>query len=214
MKPELSERLRAAAEKHRSDGERGVDLKLSLQDLLRLHGDSSAAVFLLVLAVLCVVPVAGAGTVMSFGIWAVAWSWLRQRDGLDLPPRLGGVTLSERWSGRCLHGLAWLYEQSQRWMRPRLTWLCLGWARPLWAIWIALMGMVIFLPLPLGNVLPSLSLVLLSLGWMFRDGFALILSAAAGLSGVVYGVSMGHLAVQAFGKMLETDTLQWLKNWF
>jgi hypothetical protein len=75
------------------------------------------------------------------------------------------------------------------------------------------MGLVIFVPLPLGNVLPSLSLVLLSLGWMFRDGLALVLSAAAGLAGVAYGVSMGHLAVQALGLMMAKDPLRWLSSW-
>ena len=75
------------------------------------------------------------------------------------------------------------------------------------------MGLVIFVPLPLGNVLPSLSLVLLSLGWMFRDGLALVLSAATGLAGVAYGVSMGHLAVQALGLMREKDPLRWLSSW-
>jgi hypothetical protein len=43
--------------------------------LLRLHGESSLAVLLMLLAVVSVLPVAGAGTVMSLGIWVVAWSW-------------------------------------------------------------------------------------------------------------------------------------------
>ena len=156
MKAILSQRLRQAAEQHRAGGE-GADLKLSLQDLLRLHGESS----------------------------------------------LGTLSLNERWSGRCLHGLAWMYESSQRFMRPRWTWLSHAGTRAWWGAWIALMGLVIFVPLPLGNVLPGLSLVLLSLGWMFRDGLALLLSTLTGLAGVVYGVSMGHLAVQAFDRMMD-----------
>lgn len=202
MKAILSQRLRQAAEQHRAGGE-GADLKLSLQDLLRLHGESSLAVLLMLLAVVSVLPVAGAGTVMSLGIWAVAWSWVRERETLSLPPRLGTLSLNERWSGRCLHGLAWMYESSQRFMRPRWTWLSHAGTRAWWGAWIALMGLVIFVPLPLGNVLPGLSLVLLSLGWMFRDGLALLLSTLTGLAGVVYGVSMGHLAVQAFDRMMD-----------
>jgi hypothetical protein len=50
------------------------------------------------------------------------------------------------------------------------------------------MGLVIFLPLPLGNVLPALSLILLSLGWMFRDGLALLLSCAIGAAALAYVV--------------------------
>jgi hypothetical protein len=67
-------------------------------------------------------------------------------------------------------------------------------------VWIALMGVVIFLPLPLGNLLPSLSLILLSLGWMFRDGVALLLSTAAGVAAVAYVVSLWQLVTQALGQ--------------
>jgi hypothetical protein len=202
MKAILSQRLRQAAEEHRASGD-GANLKLSLQDLVRLHGESSLAVLLMLMAVVSVLPVAGAGTVMSLGIWALAWSWVRERETLNLPHRLGTLSLNERWSGRCLHGLAWLYESSQRLMRPRWKWLSHAGTRTWWGVWIALMGLVIFVPLPLGNVLPGLSLVLLSLGWMFRDGLALLLSTATGLAGLAYGVSMGHLAVQAFDRMMD-----------
>jgi hypothetical protein len=208
----LSQRLRQAAEQHRA-ADSGADLTLSLQDLLRLHGESSLAVLLMLLAVVSVLPVAGAGIVMSLGIWGVAWSWLHARETLSLPHRLGQLALNERWSGRCLHGLAWLYESSQRCMRPRWAWLSHAATRVWWGGWIGLMGLVIFVPLPLGNVLPSLSLVLLSLGWLFRDGLALVLSAVTGLAGVAYGVSMGHLAVQALGLMMEKDPLRWLNSW-
>ena len=100
-------------------------MTLSLQDLLRLHGESSLAVLLMLLAVVSVLPVAGAGTVMSLGIWVVAWSWVRARE----------------------------------------------------------------------------------------NGLALVLSTAAGLAGVAYGVSMAHLTVHAFGRMMEMDPMRWLNNW-
>jgi len=212
MKAILSQRLRQAAEQHRA-ADPGADLTLSLQDLLRLHGESSLAVLLMLLAVVSVLPVAGAGTVMSMGIWIVAWSWVHERETLSLPQRLGNLALNERWSGRCLNGLAWLYESSQRYMRPRWAWLSHAGTRVWWGAWIGLMGLVIFVPLPFGNVLPSLSLVLLSLGWMFRDGLALVLSTATGLAGLAYGVSMAHLTVHAFGRMMEMEPLRWLNNW-
>jgi hypothetical protein len=120
MKTQLARRLREAAT-HQHTGANTTDLRLSLQDLLRLRGDASAAVLLMLLAVLCVVPVAGAGNVLRFGFWALAWSWWRQNDTFSLPTRPGQVTLNERWSGRCLHNLAWLYELSKRWRRPRWT---------------------------------------------------------------------------------------------
>lgn len=174
--------------------------RLSLSELLGLHGPASPAVLLLVLSVLCVLPVYGVGTALSFAILAMAWHWSRMTRAGDkagsapgLPDRLGRLRLDPTWSRRCLRGLAWLYATSGRCLRTRWTLLCHPRTGVWWGLWIALMALVIFLPLPLGNVLPSLSLVLLSLGWMFRDGLALLASAVVGSGAVAFALAFGHL---------------------
>ena len=90
-------------------------------------------------------------------------------------------------------GLAWLYGQAGRRLRERMAGLSAAGTRPLWAVWIALQGFVIFLPLPFGNVLPAISLVLLCLGWMFRDGVAMLGSALFGAAALGYTWAFGHL---------------------
>lgn len=192
MNEGIARQLRAAAQ------EGPASLRLSLGELLQLHGQDSGAVLLMLLALLCTLPVAGVGTVLSMGIFALAWAWLRGRDSPRLPARLGGFTLNATWTRRCLHCLAWTYERAERWLRPRWTGLSHARMRAGWAVWIALMGALIFLPLPLGNVLPGTSLMLLSLGWLFRDGLALLLSAATGVAGVGYALSVAHLALAAW----------------
>jgi hypothetical protein len=192
MNEGMAQRLREAA------GDGTDSLRLSLRELLQLHGDHSGAVLLMLMALLCTVPIAGAGTVLSFGLFALAWAWLRGRDSLHLPDRLAGLQLSATWTRRCLHSLAWTYERAERWLRPRWQALCHARTRFWWALWIALMAALIFLPLPLGNVLPGTSLMLLGLGWLFRDGLALLLSAATGMVGVGYAISVAHLALTAW----------------
>lgn len=200
MSERLAQSLRRAARAHAASAQaqstNTAGLRLDLAELLRLHGDSSTAVVLLLMALLTVVPIAGAGTVLSLGILAIGWGWARGHDSMNLPSRLGALSLNERWTGRCLHGLAWVYEQANRWLRPRWSVWSHGATRWGWGAWIALMAAVIFLPLPLGNVLPSLSLILLSLGWMFRDGLALMASALVGGAALLYTASLAHLLVQ------------------
>jgi hypothetical protein len=177
--------------------------RLSLAELLRLHGEDSTAVLLLVLSVLCVVPIYGMGTALSLAILVLALHWLRLgessprvRAGSVLPGRLGAIRLDERWSRRCLHGLAWLYTHAGARLRARWTALCHRHTRAWWSAWIAAMAFIIFLPLPLGNVLPALSLVLMCLGWMFRDGVALLGSTLVGGAAIAYTWAFGHLVWQ------------------
>jgi len=171
-------------------------LTINLQELLRLHGEASTAVVLMLLSVTTVLPVAGVGTVLSFAIFALAWRWARQQETTTLPQRLGNLTLNVRWTRRCLHALAWIYSQADRRLKPRWQALTHSRSRPAWALWIAVMGFVIFLPIPFGNVLPSLSLVSLSLGWMFRDGLALVLSALFGVSALALMATFSQLLWQ------------------
>lgn len=198
MNRALAQTLRLAAQppEATTGSSEPVVLRLSMAELLQLHGDASGPVLLMLMAVLATLPVAGAGMVLSLGIFLLAWTWLRGLDNMPMPARLGRLTLNETWTRRCLHGLAWIYEQADRWLRPRWT----NWShrrlRPAWGVWIALMAALIFIPLPFGNVLPAISLVLLSLGWMFRDGLALLLAGFAGAAATVYAVSLSHLVVE------------------
>lgn len=108
---------------------------------------------------------------------------------MALPPKLVQFRLNPLWSQRSLLALTWLYGMASRLLRTRLTQVSEQRYAGMWGIWIAIMAIIIFLPVPLGNVICGSSLVLLSLGWMFRDGVALLLSALLGSVGI--GLTVG-----------------------
>lgn len=190
----LAEAFRQALLDH---GEAEAPPVLSLDDLLALHGQASAAVLLLMMALLSVTPVAGIGTLLSLVILLLGWRWHRDHVQTRLPRRLAEFRLGPVWSARCLRMLAWTYGLADRCLRARWLFLSHRRTRLGWGAWIAAMGLIIMLPLPLGNVLPSLSLVLLSLGWMFRDGLALLASALVGSGALVFTATMGHVITEA-----------------
>ncbi|MBL0423095.1 exopolysaccharide biosynthesis protein [Ramlibacter sp. AW1] len=206
MSKRLAATMRRAAREHASPQAAG--LQLTLPGLLHLHGSDSAAVLLLLLALFSGMPIAGAGTVLAFIILALAWRWHRGPDVAPrLPERLERLALSDAWSRRCLHALCWLYGTSARVLRARWTLLCHPRTHWGWGLWIGLMGVLILLPLPFGNVLPSLSLILLSLGWMFRDGIALLSSAVVGTGAVGFAGATVHVLVDWVG-----TGLAWLQR--
>ena len=178
---------------------------VSVQELLWLHGEASTAVVLLLLALFSTIPIAGIGSIISLAIFALAWRWARQVETTTVHGRVGNIRLSRVWTARCLNFLAWLFEQADRWLEPRLFAFSKRSTRPWWAVWICLMGAIIFLPVPFGNLLPSLSLMVLSLAWMFRDGLALLISLALGIAALVFTAYSGQLAWQ-----IVVQSAQWL----
>lgn len=171
-----AERLRAAATALQ-------DQPLSLQQLFRLHGRAGPGALLVVLAVPCLLPVPGAGMLLSMGMVMVAWMIWRYYPRLVMPRKVGRFQLSPSMARRALNTLAWLYEKASRVMRTRQRW----WLQPGHRVWlapfVAAMALIIFLPIPFGNVVPAAALLLIGLGLVFEDGLAM-------LSGVVLGVAL------------------------
>lgn len=184
--------------------------RVCVADLLRLHGRASWPGLLLMLSVLSTIPLAGVGTALSFPLFAIALRWPRPAGrpldhGAPVPARLLEMRLGESWSRRTLHLFAALYDAARRTMRRR--WSSLRYPRTAigWRIWIAAMALLILLPLPFGNMLPGLSLALLGLGWIYKDGIALLLSLAAG------AVALGYVALSVH---LLAATWETLVRWW
>lgn len=178
----------------RSEG----DAVWRVQHLLQLHGDAGMAVVLLVLALVTTLPVAGVGTVLSLGLLTWAWAWAHQRDTLPGLPRLARIPLPSALASRSLRWLGRLHLLRSRWLRPRWALVqAAAWRWP-WALWVACMAFIIFLPVPFGNVLPAASLVIFSLGLMARDGLWQLLSLVPGVGGLaVIGLSVHTLLALA-----------------
>lgn len=201
-----------SAEHFRHAAARGGSISVS--DLVGLHGRATWPALLLVMAVLCTLPMAGIGTALSLPMLALATRWPssvtkhRNRAGAALPRRLLDVRLGQTWSHRCLRLFASLYEKARMFLRRRWA----GWRHPRtfagWRVWIAVMALLILLPLPFGNLLPGVSLVLLGLGWIYKDGLALMLSLLAGAAALCYCA----VSARALWAVVEASAAWWTRT--
>jgi hypothetical protein len=95
--------------------------------------------------------------------------------------------------GFCLLDESWL-NKAERLLTPRLVVI----ARPpmeyVTGIVCLVMAVILFLPIPLGNMLPALAICLLSLGVLERDGICVLAGMATAIlstvlvSGIVYAL--------------------------
>ena len=56
------------------------------------------------------------------------------------------------------------------------------------------MAVLIILPIPFGNVLPALALMLLGLGLAYRDGVAVLLAIGTAAAALLYTATLGLAA--------------------
>lgn len=101
-----------------------------------------------------------------------AWLARRSIDRTELQRRIAG-------------SIAWI-ERAERLVRPRLTALCgPRWRRAV-ALVCLLLSVILFLPIPFGNIPPAAGIMLLGLGLLRRDG----VFVAAGLATAVATVAL------------------------
>jgi len=179
---------------------------VTLAQLAALQGPAALGSLLVLLAAPCVLPVPGVGNVMGLALMMLALPmWRGERIGA-LPTGVAGFQMPARWARRALLLMAGLYALADRItrggrQRPRGAVpqpAQHSGPRPWLATHVALMGGLIFLPLPLGNVLPALSLALLGLALALHDRLLMTGALAAGLLAWAYTAALG-LAVWVWG---------------
>ena len=184
-KTTLSDMLRALAGDERRE-------RIAVADLLDALGDRALAALLFVFAFPNVLPVppgtsAILGAPLLFLAAQMAFNmkaWLPAVIARRSMARSDFATMVERVS-------PWL-ERAEKLMKPRLTPLTVGGMESVVGAVCLLMAVAVFLPIPLGNMLPALAICLLAMGILERDGLWVLaglgtaLAAGALVSGVVW----------------------------
>lgn len=169
--------------------------RISVRTLAEASGAAAYGSMVILLAVPCLLPVPGVGTVLGTGIVALAVAMWRGHGALCLPEKVAALCMSRQWAQRVLELLATVYSVAGRLARERGGGLADAGRNALLAGVVGLMGVLIALPIPFGNVLPAASLVLIGLGLAFRDGIATALGLAVAALAVAF---TGGLAVLAW----------------
>ena len=183
MQSSLPLRLRKAA---RRLGEQSV----AVGELAALQGRAAIGSLLILLALPCMLPVAGVGTVLGMGLAGLSLGLWRQQEELRLPDRVSAFNMPARWARRVLEIQATMYDLAGRAARPRLPAAFASAAQRATALTVALMAGLIILPIPFGNVLPAIAISLFGLGMVFRDGVLMLLGGVTSLLAVLFTATL------------------------
>ena len=145
---------------------------------------------LILMAVPCVLPIPGIGNVMGLGMMGLAWAIWRGDPAMGLLSRTRTSPLNAHRRRQIRRGIRWVHQLAAPWCRPRLEGLVRlaprSWHAASAAALVSTMGVLIFLPIPLGNVLPAASVTCLGLGLSHRDGVAALWSAGLAVLALAY----------------------------
>jgi hypothetical protein len=180
--------------------------RITIADLLHALHDRALAALLLIFALPNVIPVppgtsALLGTPLLFLSVQLAFGmrpWLPRMVSERSMPRSHFAALVTR-------AAPWL-ARAERLLRPRFGLVCRPPAEYALGLACLLLSLIMFLPIPLGNMLPALAICVLALGILERDGLWVIaglltaVGAVALVWGVLYALIEGALYViaQAF----------------
>ena len=90
-------------------------------------------------------------------------------------------------------------------LRPRLGFLTRDGASRLFGILGVIMALTVCIPVPLTNTVPSLGIALMSVGFMMRDGLAVLAGALIGTAWVcMLAVAVLFFGPEAFDIVKET----------
>ena len=193
----LSKLLASLAE----DASHGGKDKITLATLQKKLGHRSTGTLLVLLALPMVLPIPAPGIATAFGVplALISAQMMSGHGSLWLPGWLAkrGVTRAQLKS--FVNKALPMVCRVEKLVKPRLEFFTHGWALRLAGAMGTLMGIIMALPIFMGNVMPAVAIFLMALGMIGRDGALMLAGLVTGVLALAL-IGAGGMAVAAVGK--------------
>ena len=177
-------------------------VEISLADLLSAFGDRAFGAFMLVFAAPNLLPLPpGSSAVLGLPLIIVAAQLALGLRVLWLPKFIRRRSLPRETFRRLAGAVAAHLPRVERILRPRLAALTGPVPDRLIGLAVFVLAVILFLPIPGGNILPGLAITAFSLGLIERDGLAIAfawLATVVSLTVVAAVIGVAVAAVKAF----------------
>ncbi|NDH60890.1 MAG: exopolysaccharide biosynthesis protein [Alphaproteobacteria bacterium] len=179
--------------------------RVSIGELLDGLGRASLGLGLMVPSLLAMIPLPGPfGVLFGTMIGAIAVQVMMGETRLRLPRFLAGRTVPPAAVGTALRRFATPLQWAERLSTPRRLLPLTGRvARVVLAAPLLIMAMMLALPIPLGNGLPAIAVIVFALGFMERDGLAILAALGLCVVALVWTVALILFGAEIFGWLLS-----------
>jgi hypothetical protein len=179
---------------------------ISVADVLNAFGDRAFGALMLIFAAPNILPLPpGTSAVLGAPLLFVAAQLMTGRASLWMPKAICERSISRDTFSTVTSRLSPLLRRSERFLKPRLTGLLHPLSERLIGAVCLLLAIILFLPIPFGNIPPAMAISAFALGILERDGLAACLGwiTAAGSLLVLAAISSAIVAgITAFFNQL------------
>jgi len=161
--------------------------KLTLREIVEAFGERGFGALILIVALISLFPwPPGSKAILSVPIILLALELAFQRERVWLPSWTLSRGLPRQTFGQALARVMKPIRFVERLSRPRMPWLTGEVADVVTGLTCVFLAVMMALPVPFGDLLPGVTLIVLGLGVMQRDGAAILLGALGTVACVIY----------------------------
>jgi len=185
--------------------------RIAIADILAAFGDRAFGALMLVFAAPNALPTPpGTSSVLGAPLLFITFQLMIGRSVLWLPRLITNRSVARADFARLVDRMAPWLEKAERLLRPRLTLLIGPVADRFIGAACLLLAVILFLPIPLGNMVPALAIAAFAVGLIERDGVAVSVgwAATAAAAGILVAISAAlWAALRAFLQTLLGVTI-------
>jgi hypothetical protein len=166
---------------------------MTVGGLLHAFGARAPGVLLMILGVFLIIPKAGlpVGAFAAAGIALIAIQLFMNKGGLAVPAQFAARELPRKTTRRVLLFSFRRFRWLEKYLKPRMGNFTSRAMQPLLGVVILLLAAVIALPIPFGDMIPGVAVLLIGAGLVIGDGVAIIVGLGASVLGiaVIFGLA-------------------------
>jgi hypothetical protein len=159
--------------------------RVRVRDITESLGQRSFGFILLIFALpnsLPIVGIPGVSTITGLPMLFVAVQLALGYERVYLPRWIGDSSMATADFQKLINKVAPWLKRIERLMRPRLSLLTAGNAERWLGAFCVVLAFLLVLPIPLGNLMPALGVLFISLGLIERDGACVLTGLAIGIA--------------------------------
>lgn len=107
-----------------------------------------------------------------------------------LPQFMRRQSIKQETFSKIVGYVVYYLEKIEAWLKPRWNFLTTDAMEKVIGVYMTLLTIVLLVPVPFGNALPSFGLGIIAVGLLEKDGLAILVGSIFGLFGAVYVIAI------------------------